>query len=576
MSGLWLQGLAADLGHALLHSLWQIGLVAALLWSLLTLLHRTSPRLRHVLAYGALLLALAWPLHTLQIRRAERSHRVEARAVAPLPAASRITATPTPSPLPGALPWLGATWALGVLLLGARQAGGWLWLARVKARTSPAPEAIQALGRALAARMGIRPPDLRVLAEAASPFCYGLLRTIVVLPAPCLADMDLATLEALLAHEFAHLRRWDFAFNGLQTFIDLLLFHHPLARWISSQARLERERACDEAAAAACGDARTIARALLQLEDLRPPLAASAAQGAPLTRRLPHLLGRAKAPTTFATLTAGLILGGATLLAAPRFQTPPARVQAPADLVRLADAAAATERLDPALVRALIQVESRFNPEARSPMGALGLMQVMPATARRLGFAHPEHLEENLRIGTRFLRQLMDRYNGDTAKALMAYNAGPEALDRARGEAPTEESRVYAMAVLELARQNAVEPAPVGTFFGVLDAGADGSLDLRLLGEHAGSLQVEGFQDTPEGPVSVFRILMGDRVAYPGSPRGEGAEPGRTPVPTSPRVRFAPKVPGAPLRLELRAVGQAPATVTLATAGLPVRFTVGG
>ncbi len=458
MSALWLQGLAADLGHALLHSLWQVTLVAALLWSALTLLHRASPRLRHLLAYGALLLALAWPLQTFRDHRTERTQRVVARALAPLPGVSPAPAPPFPSRFPGALPWLGAAWALGVLLLGTRQAGGWIWLARVKGRTTPAPEAVQALGRDLARRMGLALPELRVLQAAASPFCYGVLRTVVVLPAPCLAAMDLPALEALLAHEFAHLRRWDFAFNGLQSGIDLLLFHHPLARWISSQARLERERACDEAAAAACGDARTIARALLQLEDLRPPLAAPAAQGAPLTQRLPHLLGKATAPSLLTTLTAALLLGSATLLAAPRLQAPAPLVQAPADLVRLADAAAKAEGLDPHLVRALIQVESRFNPKARSAMGAVGLMQMLPATAAKMGVAHPEDLQENLRAGTKFLRFLLDRYQGNTAMAVMAYNAGPERLDRAEGIAPTEEARTYALAVMDLYRRKAVEP----------------------------------------------------------------------------------------------------------------------
>ncbi len=550
MTPLWIQGLASDLGHALVHSLWQITLVAALLWSLLTLLHRASPRLRHVLAYAALVISFAWPLHTFQAHRDTQRQRVEARAVAPLPASTPITAPGfQTSRLPRALPWLGAAWILGVLLLGARQAGGWIWLARVKARTTAAPEALQTLGQALAHRMGLPVPELRVLAEAASPFCYGLLRSVVVLPAPCLADMDLVTLEALLAHEFAHLRRWDFAFNGLQTFIDLLLFHHPLARWISSQARLERERACDEAAAAACGDARTIARALLQLEDLRPPYgacpktpmrrdgarwdapegrarramwfivqghgrhgaptwrrptglgrraaprcvklasrrittlsslslrgtarrsqrdaweswdrppAAPAAQGAPLTQRLPHLLGRAKAPSTLATLAAALLLGSATLLASPRFQEPAPHVQAPAELVRLADAAAQAEGLDPYLVRAVIQVESRFNQAARSSMGSIGLMQVMPDTAAKMGVFHPETTPENLRAGTKFLRFLLNKYNGNTALAVMAYNAGPERMDSTEGIAPTEETRTYALAVMDLYRRKAVEPA---------------------------------------------------------------------------------------------------------------------
>ena len=557
--------LAGDLGHALLHSLWQVSVVAALLWALLTLLHRAPPRLRHALAYLALLASVLWPGATFRARRAERNHRVEARfAEASAPAAPAVLPAAPPAPLPHLSPWLGLAWGVGVLVLGLRRLGGWLWLARLRARTAPAPARVQALARTLAARMDLRLPDLRIWDGIASPFCYGLVRTVVVLPAPALAALDDDLLEALLAHEFAHLRRLDFLFQGLQSLLELILFHHPLARWIAAQAHLERERACDEAAAAACGDARTVARALLHLEDLALPPAAPAALGAPLLTRIPALLKQSPAPSLLSLAAAGLILGGATLLAAPRLQAP-ARIQAPADLVRLADAAAAAEHLDPALVRAVIQVESRFNPEARSPLGALGLMQVMPATAHRLGFAHPEALEENLRIGTRFLRQLLDRYDGDASRALMAYNAGPEALDRARGEAPTEEARAYARAVLALAQRQAVEAAPAGTCFGTLGAGEAGALDLRLRGEGEGSLLVEGFQDTPAGPVPVFQIRIGPREGDPDGKR----------IPFSPRILFRPKVPGAALRLEVRRGAGPAATVTVPTAELPVRFTVG-
>ncbi len=546
MNSLYLQGLVADLGHAFLHSLWQVAMVSVLLWSLLTLLHRASPRLRHVLAYGALVAALAWPAHTFQVRRAEGRQRVEARAIVPLPLGP-VAPLPAPSParLPGVLPWLGTAWIFGVLWLGARQAGGWLWLARVKARTEAAPEALQALSRNLARRMGIRAPELRVLAEAASPFCYGLLRTVVVLPAPCLAALDLSALEALLAHEFAHLRRWDFLFNGIQSFIDLLLFHHPLARWISSQARLERERACDEAAAAAFGDARTIARALLQLEDLRPPLAAPAAQGAPLTQRLPHLLQKAKAPSSLATLTAALLLGSATLLALPRFQDPARRIEAPAELVTLADAAARAEGLDPYLVRAVIQVESRFNPSARSSAGSVGLMQVLPATAAKLGVAHPEKLDDNLKVGAKYLRLLLDRYQGDTAKAVMAYNAGPESLDRAEGIAPSEETRTYALAVMDLYRRKAVEPAPVGTLFGTLAQLDKDTLDLRLVGVINGAAEFTGSQDTDQGTVNVFNIHM--------STPNPGQE---STAPIAPRIHFRLKAVDRPLRIQAAYAGR--------------------
>jgi len=131
----------------------------------------------------------------------------------------------------------------------------------------------------------------------------------------------------------------------------------------------------------------------------------------------------------------------------------------------LIQSAAHDAALDPALVHALIYVESRYNPAARSPKGAVGLMQVLPETALRYGVVNPARsLEGNLRAGTRYLRDLLQMFDSRLDLALAAYNAGENAVQRHGLHIPPyAETRAYVPAVLAKYRewQEPPRPAPV-------------------------------------------------------------------------------------------------------------------
>jgi len=113
------------------------------------------------------------------------------------------------------------------------------------------------------------------------------------------------------------------------------------------------------------------------------------------------------------------------------------------------ETAAGRHGLDPDLLLALAEVESGLRPDAVSPRGALGITQLMPATASRLGLADPFNIEGNVDAGARFLKENLDRFGGDTLLALAAYNAGPGAVQKYGGVPPYAETRAFITRVLD-------------------------------------------------------------------------------------------------------------------------------
>jgi hypothetical protein len=145
---------------------------------------------------------------------------------------------------------------------------------------------------------------------------------------------------------------------------------------------------------------------------------------------------------------------------------PQAATVKPFQIYELVTAASGRHLVDPDLITSVIHAESGFNPRAVSPKGAQGLMQLMPQTASQLGVPDVFEPSANVDAGTRYLRELLLRYNGDVAKALAAYNAGAHRVEQYRGVPPYRETHTYVARVIrefnskKLAAKKAAKPSP--------------------------------------------------------------------------------------------------------------------
>ena len=128
-----------------------------------------------------------------------------------------------------------------------------------------------------------------------------------------------------------------------------------------------------------------------------------------------------------------------------------------AEMIGLAHWMAIQYRVDHRLVEALIEVESRYDPAAVSPKGAMGLMQIMSPVARQYGIENPFDVWQNLEAGIRYLRQLLMSYGADLERVLAAYNAGPAAVEKYSGIPPYPETQNYVRRVLRRYRQRVAE-----------------------------------------------------------------------------------------------------------------------
>jgi len=194
-------------------------------------------------------------------------------------------------------PWMALVWLSGVTFLSLWNVGGWFVARRLKfVGTMPAPTSLADRMSALADRLSVSVP-VRLLVSSLTqvPIAIGWCRPIVLLPLACISGMSTGQLDAILAHELAHIRRYDYVVNLLQTVVETLLFFHPAVWWISRRIRAEREHCCDDMAVAVCGSRVEYAEALASLEQQRaaigPAMAARDKRDYTVLARVRRILG---------------------------------------------------------------------------------------------------------------------------------------------------------------------------------------------------------------------------------------------------------------------------------------------
>lgn len=286
--------IVASIGWTLVHFLWQGALIGCATALAMTVLRNARPESRYLVACTGLFLCLAWPALELALRLLGDSGSGGDAMV--LFAAGLVAGSPVDEGwgalLADQLAWIVGTWAVCALAMTLRMVAGLLWIGRAAAHERQDP-IWQARIERMATQFGIdRAVRLRVVERLASPITAGWWRPVVLVPAALVSGMPAHLLEALLAHELAHIKRHDYLVNLGQNLVETLLFYHPAVWWISSRIRVEREQIADDFAARILGEPRRLALALSELEKLQFSThhLAQAANGGDLMSRIKRLV----------------------------------------------------------------------------------------------------------------------------------------------------------------------------------------------------------------------------------------------------------------------------------------------
>jgi len=321
------------IGWALVHFVWQ-GIVLALVTGfVLFVLKRASAQTRYATNCIALVVATYLPISEI----CSRMNQVEATSTGSITAvffdvvaSQGSTWASIQTWIQAQLNWFVLGWLLVVALLALKLIIGLFWLHQY--RNAPYSSANREWQQRLDALASQFSPGmqvlLRVVDDIQSPLTIGFIKPVVLVPASLLTGMAPAHLDALLAHELAHIRRYDFLINLLQNLIEMFLFFHPAVWWISKNVRTERENIADDLAAQVIGEPRRLALALQELEQIQfvQSQLALAAHGGNLMLRIKRLVRPEAQSINWKTAVTAvgvalICIGFAANAAIPKFET---------------------------------------------------------------------------------------------------------------------------------------------------------------------------------------------------------------------------------------------------------------
>ena len=314
----WLnQYILEVLGWTLAHSLWQLLLVAGILWLLFRIEAFKSPQRRYSLGLSALFVILCLFTGTFIYEYELNNLPIDQEIVVPVNALASeklaVNALSFPEILSrkieGALPYMVYFWLIGVMVYFFRHAGNFVALQQLKARAEEkVPQPLIQSANKIKQQFAIQfPVDFKLSREIRVPITYGILKPVILIPIGLMVQLSPAQLEAIIAHELAHIRRHDFAINLVQAALEILFFYHPAFWWINTLVKEAREHVADDMAIASGVKSIDLAHALAmvanQATEQSPELAMAAHSSKfPLLNRIKRMLGKEPARFSYSPL----------------------------------------------------------------------------------------------------------------------------------------------------------------------------------------------------------------------------------------------------------------------------------